>query len=713
MSDPAPGPWQLPSRALTLGLLVALPLFVGRMYLWASLAASGTVAVCLLLALAGALLSRDRGEAGGLRSGAADVLLAAFLVCLALASIKSVYLHGSLVAVLQIGAYLAMMLLCAAQFREDRWRRAGWWAIALGGILASLLGLREYAHTAILQGARTWRIFGTFYNPNCLAGYLIVTIPAAVVLLAFAWRRTLHPGSAERSAGPGQERHERPRVGLILVGFAVALPIAALFLTASRAGALGAMLGAVVFAVVGPKRIRGRWLALALLALAVVVVVAPPLRNRVVEFTAQSHSAIFRWYTWGGAVEMIRARPLLGFGPGTFEFAYQGFAQAGFTRMAHQTSLQVAAEAGLPALAALLAGLALLARELLAAARTGGPRGMEAVAGLAALAALGLQNLLDYTWYVPAVGLSLAAVVGLARAAAQSSAVAKVSPFAEASGDRMADKSEEPPAQALRPASRAQTWVGIVACIIVLAACGRGLQAQILAARGRALLGQGRHELAVGWLQQAGRTDPLDAAIFEDTAKAAANSGTLYGFRRAVAARLRATELCPLKADNFLALAHLYEALGEYTSALAAARRAVELGPNYPRAYVALAQLLERTGNHNEAIATYRSLEEVHESPVGKYQAVEQVTDYFYAYAWLALGREAMDAGEFERAAQYLHRASALAGEYARYQRSREERLRLIGMWYEADVVEAERLQAEAELAGRSAERKRQERAQP
>jgi len=277
----------------------------------------------------------------------------------------------------------------------------------------------------------------------------------------------------------------------------------------------------------------------------------------------------------------------------------------------------------------------------------------------------------------------------------------------------MADKSEEPPAHAPRPASRALTWVGIVACLIVLAACDRGLQAQVPAARGRALLGQGGHELAVGWLQQAGRTDPLEAASFADLATAAADSGTPYGFRRAVAARLRATELCPLKAGNFLVLAWLYENLGEYTSALAAARRAVALGPNYPRAYVALAQLLEQTGNHDEAIATYRSLEEVHESPVGKYQAVEQVTDYSYAYAWLALGREAMDAGELDQAAQYLQRASELAGEYARYQRSREEPLRLIGMWEEADVVEAERLQAEAELAARSAERKRQERVQP
>jgi len=31
MSEREPGPWQLPSRALTLGLLVALPLFAGRL----------------------------------------------------------------------------------------------------------------------------------------------------------------------------------------------------------------------------------------------------------------------------------------------------------------------------------------------------------------------------------------------------------------------------------------------------------------------------------------------------------------------------------------------------------------------------------------------------------------------------------------------------------------------------------------------------------
>lgn len=681
MSEPRQADYRLPARVLALALLIALPLFAGRLYLWQALAATEAVALCALLALVAAAFIRARAPANGSRFGWAELLLVSFFVWLALATVGSVYLHASLVGLAQIGSYLVLMWLCASLFQGDRWRRRAWLAVGIGGVLASFVGLREYAHTAILQGDRSWRIFGTFYNPNCLAGYLLAVIPAAVVILAAAW-----------GAARGEDERQRPRYGLILAGFVLLLPVAALLLTASRAGALGAMLAAVVFAVAGPRRIRGRWLALALVALIAVVAVAPPLRARVLQFTAQSHSAIFRWYTWRGAVDMVRARPLLGFGPGTFEFAYQRFAQAGFTRMAHQTPLQIAAESGLPALAALLAALVLLARELLMGVRAGGPRAVEAVAGLAALAALGLQNLLDYTWYVPAVGLTLAAVVGLARAAAQPEA------------DRT---------QPGRRPSRALTWLGAVACLMALAIVGRALQAQTLAARGRALLAEGRHDLALGWLQQARRIDPLDAAILEDISSAAVASGSRYALARAVAARQRAAALCPLNPGNFLVLAQLEAARSNHHAALGYARQAVELGPNYGRAYVVLAQLLERTGDHHAALDTYRRLEAVYDSPVGKYQAVEEITDYSYAYAWLELGREAQATGEHHQALRYFERAEQLTGEYARFQRGREEAFRLMGVWDESDVIEAERLEAEAALAARKAGRQRQERVQP
>ncbi len=618
-----------------------------------------------------------------------------------LASTKSVYLHASLVQLLQVGSYVALIWLCRSLFRDDTRRRWAWLAIAVGGALAALLGLREYAHTALLQGDRSWRIFGSFYNPNCLAGYLLAAMPAAAVLLASAWAKTRHA-----------EAQERPRFGVILAGFALLLPAVALLLTASRAGILGALLGATVFVVIRPSRISKRWLAVAALALVALTIAAPPLRQRFVEAASQSHSAAFRWYTWKGAVRMIEARPLLGFGPGGFEFAYQQFAEAGFTRMAHETPLQIGAEAGLPALLALLAALGLIGKDLLAAGRAEGIAGVEAAAGLAALGAVGFQNLLDYTWYVTAVGLTLAAVVGLALAAARTeearteaahrapSKPPKTREGKPSGGNDPGEKHRTAGRTWLLPRLQALRWAGLAISLIALLAGSWGLRAQSLAARGRALLAQDRRSMAYGWLQKAARVDPLDAAIFEDMANAAIGLAvTSYDLQRAVQARERAAELCPLKAGNYLALAQLYERIEDFASALAAAQRAVELGPNYPRAYVALARLFERTGNREEALATYRRLEDVFESPVGRYQAMEQVNDYSYAYAWLALGEAARDEGKPEAAAQYFHRAHDLAYEYARLQRNREQALRLLGTWDEADVAEAERLAVQAELA--------------
>src|SRR5690606_34445213 len=145
---------------------------------------------------------------------------------------------------------------------------------------------------------------------------------------------------------------------------------------------------------------------------------------RLISATAQSNSAIFRWYTWVGTAEMIRERPLLGYGPGTFEYAYPQHAIVGFTRMAHQTPLQIAAEAGVPALLLALAAVAMIARRRIAGLRSGGMRALECAAALAALAAVGVHNLADYTWYVPAVGMSLAAILGLGLASSAEEAPA-------------------------------------------------------------------------------------------------------------------------------------------------------------------------------------------------------------------------------------------------------------------------------------------------
>jgi tetratricopeptide (TPR) repeat protein len=95
-----------------------------------------------------------------------------------------------------------------------------------------------------------------------------------------------------------------------------------------------------------------------------------------------------RW--WASAWEMIKARPLLGFGPGSYAYALPAHQSPGLGSLfAHQHILELAAELGLPFA---LAWLAAVARWL----RHGGPhKRFGAVAIL-------VQSLWDYALSIPA-----------------------------------------------------------------------------------------------------------------------------------------------------------------------------------------------------------------------------------------------------------------------------------------------------------------------
>ena len=124
---------------------------------------------------------------------------------------------------------------------------------------------------------------------------------------------------------------------------------------------------------------------------------------------ARDHTALWRLVVWKSAVRMVRARPLLGAGPGEFRRACaahedrdavlprpaQTKAGLRYREHAHNLPLQVAAETGLVGLAALLWGAVLVAR---AAAR--GARASPGLASgvAAALMAFGAFSLVDCSW---------------------------------------------------------------------------------------------------------------------------------------------------------------------------------------------------------------------------------------------------------------------------------------------------------------------------
>ena len=246
--------------------------------------------------------------------------------------------------------YVSCLLLsyCAAVvlFKSDEWAAVAVWATVVTALGISLFGIRDYAigtgggakfWNALVHGKELWRLFGTFVNPSFFAGYLVLTIPTS--LGAYLCSARL--------------------VGSFIAGLGVVLELAALLLTGTKLAALAlAVAMLIMFTLIFIRRLLDKRRLVRLIIIAVIlvpciVVFSAPLEERVREAEAggaQVHSTKFRLYVWRSTLEMIRDHPLVGLGPGTFEFAYPRYAIAGPTKHAHQLYLQVGAEVGLPAL---------------------------------------------------------------------------------------------------------------------------------------------------------------------------------------------------------------------------------------------------------------------------------------------------------------------------------------------------------------------------
>ncbi len=177
-------------------------------------------------------------------------------------------------------------------------------------------------------------------------------------------------------------------------------------------------------------------LAVVLVVLAGVVAASAPLRGRVAAGVAAARAGDWDALTthrlgpWSAALGMIRARPLVGFGPGTFgaEFMRHRLDAeiAGRRRLvvplvtssfgeAHSEYLQAAAEAGIPATLALLVAAATLLDGLGRLARNPAadePRRLEAAVIVALLGAAAVASLTWFPWQRPVTAVPLLLAAG-------------------------------------------------------------------------------------------------------------------------------------------------------------------------------------------------------------------------------------------------------------------------------------------------------------
>ena len=644
---------QLVSRVMLVVVLALLPVVAGKLFAWQTMLVALAVLVVALLSLVGLF-----GKCQRMKLGVVDYALIGVLLWAAVSITQTVYLHASLLALVQLLSYFAAFWLARTLLGRRPWRQAAVGAILAGGVLSAVWGLNEYVRTAAVLGETTWRIYGPFFNPNLLAGYLLLALPVAA---AVAW------WSRTQSEGDGRS------LLTIAAGFVILLMSAALLLTGSKGGLIAAAVVIVVLAFTLPRRgtrlaRRVRWLAIVvLLAGVAVALVAPPIRVRILSaLTTQRRSAAFRYYTWTATAQMIGQRPLLGFGPGSYEYVQPQFAIAGFTRTAHQTLLQIAAETGLPSLVLLLVALFAIVNELCSRISRAPPgQRLLAAAALAAFAGFWAHNLLDYSWYVPAVGMTVWMLVGVAMAVEPQPEVVEEAP----------------------------SWLkaGRVAAIAVLLISGWllvcGLRSQALASEAEQLARQGAPSAAVARIERAIAVDPLDADHYEDLSTFLVAGARLVGpssLQQAVTAQRRAVALAPTQPSLHRKLAHLYAQGGDLPAAIAAAHKAVQLYPKYTKGWITLAELQAADGDAEAALASYRRVTELYFSPVREYAAIGEFSEPGYAEAWEAVGRDALKREEHEYASFALGMAAKVFTVYFQQVPLRREIMKLQGQWDEA-----------------------------
>ena len=593
---------------LLAGALCTAPLAWGRMQY------SGLAVASTLVSAAWVLLLGAARPPGSLRLPRGPVPLPmVVLVAVALASAAvSVSRFATWVEAGRLAVGAALLVALAREPVSLARAQLALAALALGGAAAGWLGAREYVYETVVANNAVWRAFGGFITPNGLAGYLIMALPAAVALVVLS----------------------RSLVGHTVWGVAAALTGAGIFLSGSRGGQLAFLPALALFLLLMGHAYQRRRLAwgLALAAVggcALAALAVTPLRVRLVGlFAGQDASMIFRYLVWQSSLKMALAHPLLGTGAGSFALVYPRFAIAGFTMMAHQNYLQLAAEMGLAGLGAFLwlAGAgALCLRRAWAGWK---PLGARLVLAACAAGGVGLllHSLLDYGWYLGPIMLAYCGLLGVA------ANLAPGEPAREPVRQGRRGQEAAPPPSGLsltRPWSR-----GLVTAALLVPLLATTWNAASLATADQRLEAADQAE-AQGDYYQARADCQQAVAIRPDYPQALRQLARMSGLEEGLRLVRRAAAVEPTNALNYALAGRLLVREGDRQAAIGWYRLALRQSPHYTAAWRELAQVYETQRQYRQADDCYRELLVLEAGPYGHYQALQAPeTEFAFAHYW-------------------------------------------------------------------------------
>ncbi|MCX6359126.1 MAG: O-antigen ligase family protein [Armatimonadetes bacterium] len=586
---------------------------------WIELVATPIAWVAAGLAALAALW-RDAGETRTvpMAQRAAAVLFAAVAALAALSAFWAPAMQDGLPMVAGVAGSLALGLAVYRSGRSKGLLLGLALVFVAGSSLVSLRGVGEFV-VHFLSGDRTWRVFATFTMPNFLAGLLVASIPLTLAVGLTARGRRLAASAA---------------LGLLL-------QFGCLLLTQSRMGIASLLVAVGVLgvacwasgALVG--HCRRRALGLLGVMLVVALLAAGPAVARLKASGDQAYSARFRALTWQGAARMVAARPLQGFGAGSFATAYPPYAVVGFTQHAHNTYLQLGCDSGAPAALCLLAALccawfagwrALVASRG-AKAPTDAAHGpaidvrVVAAGALAGSIGLALHSGFDSDLYVPALASAMAVELAILLAAS-----------------RMLQ-----PGAVLAHQAPIRRWrrLAIGAVALGLAAYAAPTFAgRTLAYQGLGAIAESGASVAYDKLVEAAASEPwnaetrLNAAMLASSADHGSEAWRLL---------LEATRLSPTGKSFYRAGKHL-QRQGKMAEAATWFDRARRVDPHFIPNLVALAAAWDASGRGDAAQRVYSDIAHLYEGPIGTIRAIPERIEWEFAEGYLGLAAAAVKA---------------------------------------------------------------------
>ncbi len=449
------------------------------------------------------------------------------------------------------------------------------------GIFQGGLGIVQYVW---LGEARAK---GTFFNPNFFAAYEVATLSIVLGLLS----------------GSGLNEMKKWQ-GVLLWGVAATMFCA--FMVAQSRGALLALVTAVTF--IGCYRFGKVAVVILLVSLLVGAVVPNPLKQRMLEVSAQDPYAYSRVDIWKNSIERIGDRPL-GMGLGMYKyssFQYRFPIDSNIVRYgkraesAHNEYLQMTVELGLGGLLIFLVGIGMwgwIAKEVLHSQMEGWERGLATGLVGAVLGVLA-HGTVDSVFHEPALVILLIV----------SGALVLVCESIKKPGIswRRVQFSCHPAQLTLVLFS-----VVVLAALIIQPAAGWYAHG-----RGQTEAQVGHPELALDWFRWASLIDPGTTGYHDSVARTSVQlfrqSGDPQSLVKAVEEESQAIELNPLDGRFPYRLGTIYGVLAEQkvskdqrefllNQAGQAYEQAIRVDPYSPLSYLALANIRLPQGRVDEA----------------------------------------------------------------------------------------------------------------